>query len=514
MSTRPSFIKPDCLREAISRLVGTAGHMLKVWLVLKHMGLQEGGDHVAIDTSNSTDSLVRLFGCGAPDGRFYVPFAHTPRYMTMKHDASRSIIQTTIQRWASSGSVVTCDPTSFLDINNSPEHGLNVKTARRYPFGLGYGESGFALEDGVRVQIPITAFATWYCRQIEIPITSDLKSFVLDKLLADLNISPAEKELIFVDDSLHIEIGDSMITDEQLFEMCQGMAGSKDVPTVLMQQESYDQYASRVASMTSGLDSPAWLRSDPGAEVRGLVDRGYKAILLYGPPRTGKTRIIDSICSREDPKRATIQIHDGWSYDNLVHGLVPGSDGTWGWQDGPLKKSIEINKKYIVLEEINRTNISQALGEVFSLIEEGYRGPANPITLRDGSPFFIPEDVVFLMTMNTVDKSTEDVDDALIGRLAAIEVPPRVEDLLSILEQNLVEQATRTKLSRLFGSIQSLYPLGHGYFSTLKGNPSDDDVTRHYRFRIRPVLYNFLGDLRSTDLQQIDNLVDELFVSS
>ena len=140
-------------------MYGTAGHLLKIWFALKHMGLgtQTGG--IEVDTSNSTPSLKRLFSCGASDGRFYIPFAHTPRYLTMKHDASRSIIQTTIQRWATSGSVVTCDPTEFLDISSSSGSKLLVSTGRRYPFGLGVDESGFALEDGKRVSIPITAFS-------------------------------------------------------------------------------------------------------------------------------------------------------------------------------------------------------------------------------------------------------------------------------------------------------------------------------------------------------------------
>jgi 5-methylcytosine-specific restriction protein B len=507
-----SFITPDSLREATRKLVGTAGHMVKVWLVLKHMGLQQGASQIAIDTANSTHSLKELFGCGAPDGRFYVPFAHTSRYMTMKHDASRSIIQTTIQRWATSGSVVTCDPTSFLDIQNSPDHGLTVKTARCYPLGLGHGESGFALEKDARVQIPITAFAAWYSRQASIPSSVDPREFIITRLLSDLHVATAERELIFVDDSMKVAVGPSMIGDEDLFEICQGIVNSKDVPAALVQQESYDQYATRVASMASSLDSPAWLRSDPGEEVRGLIDRGHKAILLYGPPRTGKTRIVDSICPRANPQRSTIQIHDGWSYDNLIQGLVPAEDGTWGWRDGPLKNSIESGKKYIVLEEVNRTNISQALGEVFSLIEESYRGQSNSITLRNGQSFFVPDDVIFLMTMNTVDRSTEEVDDALIGRLAAVEVPPRVEDLLSMLEANNVSQAIRTSLARLYSSILTKYPLGHGYFSALKENLSNDDILKHYRFRIRPVLYNFLGELRINDLHQIDNLVDELFV--
>ena len=111
------YIDEQTLSNAIKSVFGTAGHLIKIWFVLKHMGLGENPEGVEIDTSNSKSSLVRLFSCGDVDGRYFIPFAHTTRYMTMKHDAARSIIQTTIQRWSSSGSVVTCDPTSYLDIS-------------------------------------------------------------------------------------------------------------------------------------------------------------------------------------------------------------------------------------------------------------------------------------------------------------------------------------------------------------------------------------------------------------
>ena len=142
------YVTGTCLSEALQRLYGSAGHLLKIWFTLKHMGFREGAEGIAIDTSNSTPSLRRLFAYGAADQGFYVPFAHTPRYLTMKHDAARAIIQTNVQRWATSGSVVTCDPTDFLSISNTPDRGLVAAPARRYPLGLGMGSGGFALEDG------------------------------------------------------------------------------------------------------------------------------------------------------------------------------------------------------------------------------------------------------------------------------------------------------------------------------------------------------------------------------
>jgi 5-methylcytosine-specific restriction enzyme B len=146
------YVSESDLKHAVKEVHGTAHHLLKVWFVLKQMGLSERTE-VSITTNNSTDALKRLFSYGDPEERFYIPFAHTKRFETMMHDASRSIIQTTIQRWNASGSVVEVDPTNFLSIGKAADGALNVRLGRNYPQGLGYGRDGFALEDSTRVQI-------------------------------------------------------------------------------------------------------------------------------------------------------------------------------------------------------------------------------------------------------------------------------------------------------------------------------------------------------------------------
>jgi hypothetical protein len=475
------------------------------------MGLAVSAQPVVVDTSNSTPSLERLFSFADPTGRFYIPFAHTKRYAVMQGDASRSIIQTNIVRWGTSGSVVTCDPTGFLNILPRADSKVTVAPGRTYPLGLGYGESGFALEEGSRVSVPLTSFAVWYGRQTPVPEDEDPAHHLIRLLSTDLHLAADERDLVFVQDDLGVELGPAPLADTQLYRLCTryieaGPPLSNDVI-----QETYGAYVRRVRTMASQLDLPAWLRANPEQEMKSLLESGARAILLYGPPRTGKTRFIDNYVPRNAPERATVQIHDGWTYDHLIEGFVPNDDGEWHWRAGSLKAAISEGKRFIVLEEINRTQFTQALGEVFSLIERDYRGEQNAITLRGGERFWIPEDVVIVMTMNTVDKSTEEVDDALLGRVAAVEFPPRTSALIEMLEVNDVPDAVRTNVVRLYATILEIYPLGQGYFADLKGTLTPSDILVHYKTRIRPVLINFLGELRASELAPVDNLLDELY---
>lgn len=484
--------------------------MAKIWFVLKQMGLRQGGAPVGIDTANSTPALKRLFDCGSPDGQFYVPLAATKRYRKMESDASRSIIQTTIKRWQESGSVVTVDPSDYLDFSNDGGE-LTVTTGRKYPLGLGFGQNGFANGENQRVSIPRTAFAVWYGRKTQIPDGMDPSKFLWQSVLDGLGISPTEESLMFVDDELEVATANSVLPDSTIYQLCKPYIDGNPESTVEVVTETFSDYSRRVKSMVSGLEQPTWMRSTPDEELKTLIETGQRAILLYGPPRTGKTRGIDKIVPKNSADRATIQIHDGWGYDHLVEGFKPDEDGNWKWIAGPLKSAIESKKKYIVLEEINRTSITTSLGEIFSLIENAYRGKDHAITLRSGEKFWIPAETVFFMTMNTVDKSTEDVDDALLGRVAGVEFPPRPEDLNSLLAAKGIDGAVRTALGNVFVEVQSSYPLGHGYFADLPSNAKPKDIITYYKGRIRPVLFNYLGQLRQEELSKIDNLIDQSF---
>jgi hypothetical protein len=503
------FITKETLSHALADLKGTADHMLKIWFTLKQMGM-DNDTSVIIDTSSPHTDLQRLFGFGSPEGEFYVPFAHTERFMTMKHDADRSIIQTNLTRWAVSDSVVTVNPNAYLDILQRDDKTLLVSQGRNYPFGLGHGKNGFSLEDDSRVSIPLISFGFWYYRQQEFIDTQNLLDYFQQALRRDLKITVPEQELIFIQDepSWRPSFQKRPLLDEQIYQVVREFLNSSSADRKYAVSESYQEYSVKVNSMATLTEGPKWLNYDPLHRMESLIKDGGKAILLYGPPRSGKTRAVDIVYPRDNPDRETIQIHSGWGYDELILGLRPGKDGSWSYKEGPFLTAIKSSKKCIVLEEINRTEFSQAIGEVFSLIENAYRGEKFGIRLRNGDAFFIPETILIVCTMNTLDRSTEELDDAILGRMDAIEFPPRVEDLQEMLTSMGFQEEVSRNIRLFFAFVQQYYPLGHGYFAGLK---PESNFVSFYLSKIRPVLQKHLKDYRDQELAAIDQKVDELF---
>lgn len=500
------YITKEKLTASIRTMQGTADHMLKIWFVLKQMGMKERTG-VSVTTSNPKAALVRLFGFHHHHGDYFIPFCHTERFFTMKADAGRSIIQTTLKQWLDNTSVGN-DPTGYLHIEKANDGAIHVRPKRDYPIGLGFGRNGFARDENTQVKIPDVAFMAWFYREEEI---EDNVLQLRKRLKHDLNLSDGEYVAIFVESPMSLgPLASQVLSPGVIAEVVENFLKNPEKPPEITDfAANYHDYESRVTSMTTISNGPIWLRDDPTTLLKWVVTKlKAKAVLLYGPPRTGKTRAVDTIFPRADKERATIQIHDGWGYDELVTALRPLGDSKWGYVPGELLKALQAGRKVIVLEEINRTQFTAAIGEVFSLLEESYRGKNNAIRLRNGDDFSIEADVLFLATMNSLDRSTERLDDAMFGRFTAIEFPPRVEALQPMLAEAGVEELVAKSVREVFAFILKFYPLGHGYFA---GFGKETPFIAFYLTRIRPVLQAHLQGHRDTELGQIDNLVDRLF---
>lgn len=188
--------------------------------------------------------------------------------------------------------------------------------------------------------------------------------------------------------------------------------------------------------------------SDDEEMVKKLLEQNFN-VILTGAPGTGKTFMAKKVAcaitvdtndaSQKESHIASVQFHPGYDYSDFVGGLKPklvGGQVTFEWVDGIFKKFADeaknhLDKKYVlIIDEINRADLSRVFGELFSLLEEDYRYSqedgneknAKGVVLPNGNNFVIPKNLYIIGTMNDIDRSVESMDFALRRRFAWYEV--------------------------------------------------------------------------------------------
>ncbi len=144
----------------------------------------------------------------------------------------------------------------------------------------------------------------------------------------------------------------------------------------------------------------------------------------------------------------------------------------------------------LIIDEINRGNISKILGELITLLEDDKRLPGdNSLTVKlpySGDRFALPANLYFLGTMNTADKSLALVDVALRRRFEFSELAPDWKvcpNITSEMRDVLRELNTRITLRK-----DREHRIGHAYFVRV----DDDESFNHvFRYRVIPLLQEY-----------------------
>lgn len=165
------------------------------------------------------------------------------------------------------------------------------------------------------------------------------------------------------------------------------------------------------------------------------------------------------------------------------------------------KSSINTDKFVFIIDEINRGEISKIFGELFFSIDPDYRGKKSAVSTQyanlheDDEPFYIPENVYIIGTMNDIDRSVDTFDFAMRRRFRFIEVTAESQmDMLNDLGDLAVEAKNRLRslneaISRTEG-LNSHYHIGPSYFLKLK--ELDGDFVALWSDYLQPLLEDYL----------------------
>jgi hypothetical protein len=257
--------------------------------------------------------------------------------------------------------------------------------------------------------------------------------------------------------------------------------------------------------------------------------------ILYGPPGTGKTfSVIDYAhaitvarveespilvtdnANRDERKNqfdervsaeqiSFVTFHQSFSYEEFIEGIRAESiegDISYSVQAGKFKSISDrardnpTENYVLIIDEINRGNISKIFGELITLIEstkrEGNGEVLQLVLPYSGELFSVPNNLYIIGTMNTADRSLALMDTALRRRFDFVEMLPKPD----LLEDKFVsgvniELMLETMNSRIEVLYDREHTLGHAFFIHLTNQSTISDLSKVFELKIIPLLQEY-----------------------
>ena len=256
-----------------------------------------------------------------------------------------------------------------------------------------------------------------------------------------------------------------------------------------------------------------------------------RQVIFYGPPGTGKTYVAREIakkCQRNGGDFEIVQFHPSYSYEDFVEGFRPklfdGRQPGFELTRGPLRRIAHNARNnpnatfILIIDELNRGNVAKVFGELYFLLE--YRNEEVRLQYGgDGEGFSLPNNLWFICTMNTADRSIALMDAALRRRFYFAPFFPDESPIKGLLRRwlereghdtlaaDLVDEANK-KLDRDMG-------IGPSYFMGARETLDERRVQRIWDRAVIPYIEEqFFGDADKLAEFKFDRLRRQLAGSS